>query len=128
MSLVSPSEAREAPPKKAHPPKNVRAEMRVWSAEEARTFLTSVRDDPLYPAFALRLTTGLRRGGLLGVAWRDLDLDGARLHIRQTIVTINFQVEFSTPKTAAGRRVVALGQRTVETLRAHRTARLEERI
>lgn len=108
-----------------HPPKNVRAEMHCWSAEEARTFLTSVRDDPLYPAFALALTTGLRRGELLGIAWRDLDIDGARLHIRQTIVTINFQGEFSTPKTKKSRRSVALGPETLSVLRHHGAAQAE---
>lgn len=33
-------------------------------------------------------TTGCRRGEALGLRWRDLDLDGGRATIRQTVGTI----------------------------------------
>jgi integrase len=79
-------------------------------------------------AYVLAATTGLRRGELLGLRWRDLDLGAGRLSVTQTLVSVNYAVSFSTPKTAAGRRSVALDPATVAALRAHRVAVLEERL
>jgi hypothetical protein len=49
--------------------------MRPLSESEARTFLEEERGDrfePLY--YVLAITTGLRRGELLGLRWNDADL------------------------------------------------------
>jgi integrase len=60
------------------------------------------------------LSTGLRRGELLGLRWTDVELLDGRLHVRQAFV----RGEMSTPKSRAGRRVVQLGR--------HAAAALEE--
>jgi integrase len=60
------------------------------------------------------LSTGLRRGELLGLRWQDVELLDGRLHVRQAFV----RGEMSTPKSRAGRRVVHLGR--------HAAAALEE--
>ena len=64
--------------------------MTTWSAEERRRFLESIPDDRLYAAFLLAATTGMRRGEVLGLRWRDVDLAAARVSIRQTLVTIGY--------------------------------------
>jgi integrase len=68
----------------------------------------------------------MRRGEALGLRWRDLDLDAGRLSITQTLIAPDFKVQFSTPKTAKGRRSVALDSRTVAALREHRTRQAYE--
>ena len=57
---------------------------------------------------------------MYGLRWRDIDLDRGELAVRQTMVTVNNEVQVSTPKTKRGRRVVALDEMTVEALRRHR--------
>ena len=54
-----------------------------WSVEEARQFLVSAKDDgdPLYAAYVVILVLGLRRGELLGLTWRMVDLDTAQLEV-----------------------------------------------
>ena len=94
--------------------------MRTWSPDELRSFLEFVSDDPLYAAWVLSANTGMRRGEVLGVRWQDIDFDRTRLSIRQTIISIDYQVEIGEPKTARGRRSVALDSGTVTALRAHR--------
>jgi integrase len=64
---------------------------------------------------------------LLGLAWRDIELDAGWLHVRQTIISVNFKITISTPKTAAGRRSVALDAGTVEFMRDYRLRQLRER-
>jgi hypothetical protein len=50
------------------------------------------------------------------------------LSVSQTVVTAGKGVEFSTPKTRSGRRVVAIDSVTVEALRQHRLRQSEERL
>jgi hypothetical protein len=55
----------------------------VWTLAEARCFLEHVAGDRLYPLWRLLLMTGLRRGELCGLMWRDLEPDLATLAVRR---------------------------------------------
>ena len=54
-------------------PRPTPKEMRPLSEVEARTFLEATRGDPFEALYVLALTTGLRRGELLGLRWDDVD-------------------------------------------------------
>lgn len=56
------------------PPRISRREQQAWSPEEAQRFLAAVREDRLYPLYLMAITTGMRRGELLGLRWQDVDL------------------------------------------------------
>lgn len=105
-----------------------RPDSSTWSPEELRAFLDAAADDRLYAAWLLLATTGMRRGEALGLRWRDLDVDGARATIRQTVIAVGHVVQFGTPKTAKGRRTVTLDARTVSALREHRKRQAAERL
>jgi len=122
--LLTRNVADQATPPRRQPS----GELRTWSAAELRAFLGHVEGDRLYAAYVLAATTGLRRGELLGLRWRDLDLTAGRLSVTQTLISVTYAVSFSAPKTQAGRRSVALDPATVAALRAHRVAVLEERL
>jgi integrase len=111
-------------------PKPVSRKLRTWSAAELRRFLEHIAGDRLAAAWIFAASTGVRRGELAGLAWADLDLDGSppTATIRTTIVAVNYAPVESTPKTARGRRQIALDPATVAALRAHRTAQLAERL
>ena len=112
----------------ADPPRIPRTQMRTWSARELRAFLHHVRDDRLYPAYVLAATTGMRRGEVLGLRWQDVDLEAARVSIAQTVVVVGgYEAQLSEPKTAKGRRSVALDPTTVAALREQRERQLVER-
>src|SRR5262249_55798291 len=68
-------------------------------------------------------------GEVLGVRWRDIDFDALppRLSVRQTVLSINYQLSFGTPKTKRGRRSLALDPTTVRTLKEHRVRQDQER-
>jgi integrase len=102
--------------------------MRTWTPDELRGFLDFVKDDTLYAAWVLSASTGMRRGEVLGLRWQDIDFDRRRLAIRQTIISIDYRVEISEPKTARGRRSVALDSGTVTALRAHRAAQNQDKL
>ena len=101
-------------------------EPKVWTADDLRAFLGHVEGDRLYGAYLLAATTGLRRGEVLGLRW--CDVAPARLSVIQTLISVGGATSFSTPKTAKGRRSVALDTTTIAALRAHRIRQLEERM
>ena len=112
----------------ADPPKGgSRTTMRVWDAAQVRHFLATIGEDRLYAAFLLTAATGMRRGEVLGLRWTDVDLDHGRLAISQTWVSIGYDMQLSTPKTARSRRRIDLDAGTVAALRAHRLRQVAER-
>jgi integrase len=54
---------------------------------------------PLEAPFRLALTTGMRRGWLCGLRWRDVDLDNGSLQIEQTLLAPRYQLVVSEPKS-----------------------------
>jgi integrase len=112
----------------ADPPAPSRTRAQAWTASELRRFLEHVGDDRLYALWRLGATTGMRRGELLAVTWRALDLDGARLTVDQQLVpTTGGGVTFGAPKSSRSRRTVALDPATVDALRTHRDTQVLER-
>jgi integrase len=58
----------------------------------------------------LALVSGLRRGELFALRWRDLDEHAQSLTVREAV----YEGTFSTPKTAAGVRQIPLSDTTVK--------------
>jgi len=115
----------------ADPPKAAaasRPESITWTADQLRSFLEGTRGSRYWAAYLLLATTGLRRGEALGLRWADLDLDGARASIRQTIIAVKHTAMLGTPKTAKGRRTVTLDSGTAAALREHRKRQAAERL
>ncbi len=117
---------RSNPAVGAKPPKPSGASdtIRYWTASELHMFLSRNSDHRHSSLWTLAASTGMRRGELLGLRWRDVDLDTRRLSIRQTITSMGYEVIRSESKTAKGARTIDLDVRTVRMLRAHRVEQL----
>lgn len=104
--------------------------MQTWTTSHLRSFLgfTASSDDRNHALWVLLATTGMRRGEALGLRWQDTDVDAGRLRVVQTVLSINGKIAVSEPKTARGRRPIALDPSTVAVLRDHRRRMLEERL
>jgi integrase len=111
----------------ADPPTTAGRRVQSWTATELGKFLEHVPGDRLYALWRLAATTGMRRGELLGLTWRYLDLSAARVSVEQQLLPTRGSLTFGPPKSARSRRTVALDPETVETLRRHRDAQLLER-
>lgn len=102
-------------------PTAVAAVLRAYRELESR----SEPDDRYWYAAARRMTTvalstGLRRGELLGLRWQDVELLDRRVHVRQAFV----RNEMTTPKSRAGRRIVELGDVAADALEEQFSASL----
>lgn len=103
------------------------AEMKVWGADELQRFLASVEGDRLHSLFTVAATTGMRRGELVGLRWKDVELDKGRLAVRRGRVAAGYVVHEGDTKTGRS-RLIALDPETVAVLRRHRAGQLEDRL
>lgn len=85
-----------------------RGEILPWSVDECVKFLTAARPNPLYPAYLLLLMYGLRRGEVLGLRWRDVNLEEGMISIRQQLQRVGGELRQGPVKTKAGRRDLPL--------------------
>jgi integrase len=108
------------------PPRPPRTEMTILSPEETKQLLAAISHTRTYLPVLLAVTTGMRRGEVLGLRWRDVDLDAAKLSVTQTLEQTEQGLSFQQPKTARSRRQIALSRMTVEALRHHRAEQAKE--
>ncbi|MFC8644270.1 tyrosine-type recombinase/integrase [[Kitasatospora] papulosa] len=101
------------------PPRAKSRELSPWSLDETLTFLAAARKDPLYAAFVLAITMGLRRGELVGLRWTDVDLDNRVLYVRQQTQRRRGVLYDDDPK-GRRRRAVPLPAMCIAPLRWHR--------
>ncbi|WP_264775305.1 tyrosine-type recombinase/integrase [Deinococcus aetherius] len=95
-------------------------ELKVWTPQQARDFLTVAETHRLYPLFALALSTGMRKGELLGARWEDLNMERGELAVRVGLIRGSTgEWVLGEPKTRASRRTLMLAPDLLEILGRH---------
>ena len=100
------------------PPRPEKSVPEVWSVEQAQEFLQAVRDHRWYAIYLIGLTTGARRGEILGLEWENIDFDRKSVGIQKTISEIRGRVVVGKPKTKRSRRVISLPDIVIDSLKA----------
>lgn len=118
----SPLEDIQTKPK----PKAKRAE--VLNDDEIATLLTSIKGTWLYMPTLLAACTGMRRGEVLGLRWRDIDFSSASLNVAQAVERVSGKPSLKEPKTDLSRRTIKLPASILPALAAHRKAEAERRL
>lgn len=95
--------------------------------ERAREILAAVAGDRYEAGYALGLL-GLRASEILGLAWDDVDLEGASLTVRYQLVGSGARARRGDAKTEASEATVPLPAFVVSRLREHRLLQLRERV
>lgn len=93
---------------------------------QAQESLSSLDGGPYGPLVELALWTGMRRGELLALRWKDVDLDIGQARVLSTLTRLTGKglVE-SDPKTEESANTVPLVGRAVAALQRQRQAQLE---
>lgn len=113
----------------ADPPRQSKRNAQALDTHEIQAFLAALQGDRLYAFYLLALTTGLRRGELLGLRWQDVDLGSGWLVVRQTLVVVNGKPTIQDEaKNRSSLRPVSLPAVAVEALRNHKFKQTEERM
>lgn len=102
------------------PPRVGPSEMSIWSEEEITRFLEAARATPYYALFYTAIFTGMRRSELLALRWQDVDFILSQIYINRSMHQIrDGSFIFRPPKTAKGRRTVAMPPSAILVLREH---------
>jgi len=83
---------------------------------QARQLLEAARETEMFLPVLIGLHTGARRNEILGLTWRDIDLDAGEMRIERSIFQTKDRREHKAPKNGQ-RRTVMLGDDLVEELR-----------
>jgi integrase len=110
------------------PPHPGRKTIKTLAMADIHRLLTSAQQSPYYAVFSTALFTGMRLGELLGLRWRDADLDLASLSVVQALFKRNRVCQMIKPKSSASHRRIALPPTLVLLLRQHRAIQDTQRM
>ncbi len=97
--------------------------MRTLTPSEVEVLFDSAQDSYYYPVIYTAVSTGLRQAELLGLRWRDIDLDMLSISVSQVLYKRGGICVFKEPKTAHSRRRVAMTPKLALYLREYKTER-----
>jgi integrase len=99
----------EVPTKGLKLPRIRRREMRVFSVEEAKTFLKCALPTMYGTLFAVAITTGMRPSEYIGLKWQDIDWERGTISVKRTLRKgPTGQWEYGETKRAGSRRLIRL--------------------
>ena len=85
------------------------------SKEQVKRLLEAAQGNKLEALYVLAVHTGMRSGELLGLRWKDVDLEGGIVQVRRSV--FNGQIE--APKSVKGNRSIKLTRTSIRALREH---------
>jgi integrase len=106
-------------------PRVERKEMVTLTADESHLLLESIKGSRTYWPVLVALATGMRRGEILALRWKNIDLDRGILRVVQSLEQTKKEVRFKDTKTSRN-RAIALPAFAVEELRRLKRTQAEE--
>jgi integrase len=111
------------PAEMVDPPLPRKKVMRTLIPGEVEVLFQNAQDSYYYPVIYTAVSTGLRQAELLGLRWRDVDLDMLSISVSQVLYKRRGACRFQEPKTAHSRRRVAMTPKLASFLREYRMER-----
>ncbi|MDG9701818.1 tyrosine recombinase XerC [Streptomyces sp. DH37] len=109
------------------PPRVQSPDLTPWSLDETLAFLAASRRDPLYAAFVLAITMGLRRGEIVGLRWADVDLERREIRVRKQRQRVGGELYEDDPKGRRRRQTLPLPAMCIAPLRWQRMRQAAQR-
>lgn len=110
------------------PPRPVHKEMPTLDNDQIKVLADAAEGSQIYLPIVLAVLTGLRRGEVLGLRWKDVDLAAGMLSVSQTIEETSKGLGFKEPKSARGRRRIPLPLVAVRKLQSHKAEQAAARL
>ena len=98
-------------------PKAEHKEMQTLPVEQLTSFLREAKDSGVFALYYIDLTTGLRRGELLGLKWSDIDLEKGDLRVQRQIGRIDGKIIEMPLKTKNAYRTLPLSADAISVLK-----------
>jgi integrase len=111
------------------PPAVEQQEIEILTPEQIAVVLDSLKGHSVHPIATLAVSTGMRRGEVLGLMWGDIDLERGVLRVERSVEeTKAGGLRLKSPKSKRGRRNIGLPAEAVAMLRDHKVKQLERRL
>ena len=110
------------PASRIKPPRVIKPEIKALTDEEVKRMLTALEseDQAFKTMVYLLLFTGMRRGELFGLEWKDIDYKNQTVFIRRNSVYVPGQgILTTTPKTKTSVRVEKVPSYIIDLLKDH---------
>jgi len=117
--IINPADAVKLP----HDPKK---DIKFLDTEQVKIFLSAARETKHFAAYLLALSTGLRRGELLGLQWKDIDLKNGYITVNRGLVRTKQGLSFQEPKTKLSNRSIGISKEVIDELKFHRRRQIAE--
>jgi hypothetical protein len=101
------------PPKKS-------PEVKILTPEAMQKLLYQAQSEGFYEMFMLDLATGLRRGEIVGLQWKDIDFESGELSVTRQVRYVKGELRIEPPKTKASERSIILSPPVFEMLTEYR--------
>jgi integrase len=112
----------------ADPPAIRKRDIITLEADEVTHFLELAKESRYYIAFLLAISTGLRRGEILGLRWKDIQFEEKRASIQKNLVVVKGTPLLQEPKTKGSKRSISLPTTTVDALRKYKKVQAQEKL
>ncbi len=109
-------------------PRLPRREGRTLTPNQAKALLRAISGHRYEGLYLLMLTTGVRRGEVLGLRWEDLDRPQGVVTIRRQLKREGGRLVTAETKTAKSRRSINIPEPVVDALQVHRACQKRARL
>jgi integrase len=106
-------------------PKIERHEMAILTTEQSQRLLIVIRSHRVYWPVLIALATGMRRGEILALRWRNTDLDRGSIRVVESLEQTKAGLRFKQPKTGKA-RAITLPAFAADELRRRKREQAEE--
>ncbi|MDA2636946.1 site-specific integrase [Bacillus cereus] len=113
---------------KVKKPREEQGEMKTWSIEECNRFLQYLKEKnkKYYMFFLLAIYTGMRRGELLALTWKDIDFDNKRILVNKSLVKTEKGLFKAATKTKSSNRSISISSFVIGKLQSYYSYKKKE--
>jgi integrase len=101
-------------------PKVDRRELVTLTADQSARLLEALAHSRVYWPVLLALSTGMRRGEILALRWKNVDLENGTLRVVESLEQTKTQIRFKSPKSGRHRAITLPGYAVTELRRLKR--------
>jgi integrase len=102
--------------------------IQILEPEEAKSVLARLEGHYLWPIVFTALHTGMRRGELLALCWRNVNLDAGTVHVAASLEQTKAGLRPKEPKTKSGTRTITINADTIAIMRKHKLEAMQQRM
>jgi integrase len=107
------------------PPRAKKVAITVLTIEQSAALLAALLGTRLYWPVLIALTTGMRRGEIVALRWRNVDFEKKTIRVLESVEQVRQNLRFKAPKTEKTRAVI-LPEYALEELKVWKRKQAEE--